>query len=170
MEHFIYKTTCTVTGKFYIGLHSGSIVDSYLGSGKVLKASVKKYGRAVHTREVLCMCKNQDDLHLLEEQIVTRELINDALCMNIAIGGKGAKGYTHTEEAKAGFREIAKNRPDSHYVRGEKHGFFNKTHTPEVCERIRIAQSKPKGPCSDQHKANISAALKAWNAKRKELK
>lgn len=170
MEHFIYKTTCTVTGKFYIGLHSGSITDNYLGSGQVLKASVKKYGRKAHTREILHLCENQNDLHLLEEQIVTRELISDPQCMNIALGGKGARGYSHTDEAKAGFREIAKNRPASHYVKGEKHGFFGKTHTPEVCERIRVAQSKPKGPCSEEHKAKIAASVKARNAKLKELK
>ena len=35
--HYIYKTTCNVTGKYYIGMHSTSnLNDGYIGSGRRL--------------------------------------------------------------------------------------------------------------------------------------
>lgn len=53
--HFTYRTTCLVTGKWYVGMHStANINDGYLGSGKILLRSVKKYGAgggATLTRE-----------------------------------------------------------------------------------------------------------------------
>ena len=53
-HHYIYKITCNVTGKYYIGMHSTSnLEDSYFGSGTVLWRSIKKYGRNTHIKEIL---------------------------------------------------------------------------------------------------------------------
>ena len=57
---FIYKTTNKINGKIYIGkLVRESKV--YLGSGKILKLSLEKYGRDNFTREIIeyCDCKTQ---------------------------------------------------------------------------------------------------------------
>ena len=36
--HYIYRTTCLVTGKFYVGMHStDNLDDGYLGPGKILR-------------------------------------------------------------------------------------------------------------------------------------
>ena len=44
--HYIYKTTCNITNKYYIGMHSTSnLEDGYLGSGKRLRYSIRKYGK-----------------------------------------------------------------------------------------------------------------------------
>lgn len=46
MFYYIYKTTNTTTSKYYYGKRHTKILpenDSYLGSGKILKRSVKKY-------------------------------------------------------------------------------------------------------------------------------
>ena len=43
--HFLYKTTNLINGKFYIGVHStDNLNDGYLGSGKILRYSINKYG------------------------------------------------------------------------------------------------------------------------------
>ena len=44
--HYLYKTECTVTGAFYIRMHSTSdLDDGYLGSGTILWRSIKKHGK-----------------------------------------------------------------------------------------------------------------------------
>ena len=52
--HYIYKTTCIITNRFYIGMHStDNLQDGYIGSGKRLYYSIKKYGKENHTCEIL---------------------------------------------------------------------------------------------------------------------
>lgn len=118
MHHIIYKTTCLVTGRYYIGMHSSEKdVDSYLGSGKIVAASLKKHGRKNHTRETIARAGSREELRSLEEMFVTEDLLKDPLCMNLAVGGCGSgvgrkvslesrqkmsearKGWAHMSEA-----------------------------------------------------------------------
>lgn len=88
--HIIYKTTCLVTGKWYIGMHStDDLNDGYLGSGQQLRRSVKKYGKEQHKTEVLEFLPDRESLWRREEELVTKKLMEDELCMNLATGGQG---------------------------------------------------------------------------------
>lgn len=88
--HFIYKTTCLATGRYYVGMHStAGIDDGYLGSGELLQRSLKKYGRENHRREILVYALNRAELIELEKSAVTLDSLNDPLCMNLAPGGRG---------------------------------------------------------------------------------
>lgn len=92
--HYIYKTTCQVTGKFYVGMHStDNLEDGYLGSGKILGYSRRKYGDENHRKEILEFCSSRDELKRREKQIVNEELINQPLNMNLKYGGDG--GWDH---------------------------------------------------------------------------
>ncbi len=92
-HHYIYKTTCLVTGKFYVGMHStDDIDDGYLGSGKILGYSRKKYGDENHKKEILEMCSSREALKLREREIVNEELLTDPLNINLKYGGEG--GWT----------------------------------------------------------------------------
>ena len=52
--HYIYKTTCSITNRFYIGMHStDNIDDNYLGSGKRLWNSINYHGKENHKKEIL---------------------------------------------------------------------------------------------------------------------
>lgn len=44
-KYFIYKTTCLIDGKYYIGQHCGDENDGYLGSGISLKNILKNMGK-----------------------------------------------------------------------------------------------------------------------------
>jgi hypothetical protein len=88
--HYIYKTTCGVNGKYYIGMHStDNINDSYLGSGKRLWNSINYYGKENFTKEIVEFCENRVELKKREKEIVNEELLNEKLCMNLQVGGGG---------------------------------------------------------------------------------
>lgn len=91
MKHFVYKTTCTSTGRYYIGVHStANEHDGYLGSGKYLHRSIKKHGLENHQREVLKYFETRSEADLYEAELVTWDLIKtDDLCMNLSPGGCG---------------------------------------------------------------------------------
>ena len=92
--HFIYKTTNNVTGRYYVGMHStDDINDGYLGSGLVLRRSVKRYGREAHTTEILEHCSSRDELKQREAEVVDEKLLGDPLCMNLKTGGEGGSDF-----------------------------------------------------------------------------
>ena len=73
-------------------MHSTArLEDSYLGSGKILAASINKHGKSVNIKEILEWCENRDDLKRREREIVTLDSLSDKLCMNLKVGGEG--GY-----------------------------------------------------------------------------
>ncbi len=59
----IYKTTCLVNGKVYIGqsVGTGARWKRYLGGGTMLAEAIKKYGRNNFVRETLIECYCQID-------------------------------------------------------------------------------------------------------------
>jgi hypothetical protein len=99
--HYIYKTTCKVTGKYYIGMHStDDLEDGYIGSGKRLWMSIKKHGRENHSCAILEFLPSREELKKREREIVNEGLLNDAKCMNLKVGGDG--GWDHiSSEIKA---------------------------------------------------------------------
>jgi ATP/maltotriose-dependent transcriptional regulator MalT len=104
--HYIYKTTCNVTGRYYIGMHSTyNLDDGYMGSGLSLRRSIRKYGNENHTKEILEFLSTREELVLREIEIVTKELIDEDLCMNLKCGGEG--GFSN-EEHRHKFTEASK--------------------------------------------------------------
>ena len=86
----IYKTTHIASGKFYIGKRKTvKLDDGYLGSGIIIKHSVKKYGKAAHIREILFYCNSYTEMNELERDIVNIEILENPLCMNLKVGGLG---------------------------------------------------------------------------------
>lgn len=62
----IYKTTNLINNKIYIGQDKHNNTD-YLGSGKILKKAIKKYGIKNFKKEILEICKSQEELNRREE-------------------------------------------------------------------------------------------------------
>lgn len=114
--NFIYKTTNTITGKFYIGMHStDDLNDGYLGSGLVIKNSIKKYGKDFHSMEVLEFLPDRNTLKQREIEIVNENLLCNELCMNLKVGGVGGNQS------------------------GEKHPRYGKRHSLET--RLKMSMS-----------------------------
>jgi hypothetical protein len=95
--HYIYKTTCIVTGKYYIGMHStDDLNDGYVGSGKRLWYSINKHGKDNHVCEILEFLPDRKSLKAREAELVCEEQLTDPLCMNLKVGGEG--GFDHINE------------------------------------------------------------------------
>jgi hypothetical protein len=112
--HFIYKTTNLLNGDFYVGVHStNNLNDDYLGSGKRLKRSVKKYGKENFKLEVLEFFNDRSSLMLRENEIVNDSLLSDPNCMNLKVGGTGGFSQeAQVRNSKKGnqrFIELMKN-------------------------------------------------------------
>lgn len=94
--HFIYKTTDTRNGNFYIGMHStDNLNDGYVGSGKRLKKLIYKYGKEIFNMEILEFLPNRQLLKLRESEIVNSDLLLESKCMNLKPGGYG--GFSNEE-------------------------------------------------------------------------
>lgn len=135
--HYIYKTTCNITGKWYVGMHSTTNEnDSYIGSGKVLRHSIRKYGVENHTKEILEYLPSREALVLREIEIVTKELISDGFCMNLKEGGTG------------GFRD------EEHMMKCSKAGNNSKTNKLKTDAEYRERYCKNVGLVSKQKVEN----------------
>ena len=102
--HFIYKITNNINGKFYIGVHNTSdLGDGYKGSGNVIREAFKKYGKKNFTKEIVEFFDTSIEAYNKEREIVCESLINNPMCYNIMIGGKGSQpGYLPMKNINTG--------------------------------------------------------------------
>jgi len=100
--HYIYKITCLVTGRYYIGMHSTcNLDDGYMGSGKRLRYSLRKHGVDNHKKEIIQFFETRELLVEAEKEAITPDMITDNNCMNLREGGIG--GFSSEEHRQKFF-------------------------------------------------------------------
>lgn len=86
--HYFYKITNLINNKFYYGIHStNNLDDGYMGSGKALKQSIKKYGIKNFKKDIVRFFNSLEELSDFERTVVNEELVNDPNCYNLVKGG-----------------------------------------------------------------------------------
>ena len=109
--HYLYKTTCNVTGRYYIGMHSTiNLEDGYLGSGKRLRYSIRKHGEENHIKEILEFFETRELLVEAEINAINEDMIDDNNCMNLQLGDGGFSSEEHRLKANKSSRESFKKR------------------------------------------------------------
>lgn len=83
----IYKTTNLINGKIYVGKDKKNN-PKYLGSGKILKLAIRKYGVENFKKEILEVCTNEL-IWKEREKFWIKELNAQSIGYNIAEGGDG---------------------------------------------------------------------------------
>jgi hypothetical protein len=159
--HFIYKTTNLLNDKYYVGMHSTSnMKDGYLGSGKRLRYSIRKYGVEHFKLDILEWFDSREALVEREIQLVNEDLLKDEMCLNLRIGGIGgfiskenqykrsvAGGAVHKDRLKTDNEYYIKHCKTfdiirKQYIESGKHDFatfLNKTHSTET--KIKMSNS-----------------------------
>ena len=152
----IYKITNKINGKFYIGKHQTiNLNDGYMGSGNLIKAAIKKYGKENFTKEILFIFNTEDEMNSMEKTLVT--IGEDSY--NLCYGGKGGFGHIndgsikHIERCKSAYEKV-KNNPNW--------GIYTFTKgDPRSQEIQKIASTKANNKrkqdgLTESHKAKIS--------------
>lgn len=90
--HVVYKTTNLVNRKYYVGFHScNNLEDSYLGSGKLIKAAILKYGKENFFKEIIAVFHTRDAARYLESKLVNKSFVKNENTYNLTEGGTGVE-------------------------------------------------------------------------------
>jgi hypothetical protein len=100
----IYKIINKTNGKYYIGKHiTNNLNDNYMGSGKLIKKSIEKYGIENFEKQIIEIYDNEHDMNIAESLLIN---LTDKNSYNLQPGGKGSWQYvnennlSNTEKAK----------------------------------------------------------------------
>lgn len=98
MAYYVYKITNIKNGKWYIGKrkHSTPYKDTYMGSGKLIKRAIDKYGKEHFVKEILAIFDTNQEAALLEASLVTKDTMRSNSSYNMHEGGHGGFGHLNT--------------------------------------------------------------------------
>ena len=180
MIGFIYKTTCLINGKIYIGKHEGSESDNYLGSGTVFEFALKKYGRKNFKREILRRCETLHELRIWEHVFIKKYCAQDpSIGYNKADGDVNTSEYNPAKLPEVREKMLIKNRQTTRdpeyrrrhseimkeYYKTHPATFTGKHHSEKTKEKIRqkrlgsVAYNRGV-PASEEQKRKQSEKMK----------
>lgn len=166
MYGYIYRTINLINGRKYIGQHKSENFDSsYIGSGKLLKQAVEKYGKNCFSCEILqpingvpTVCDDETQLGISENYYINYyNATASEEYYNLCEGGKHrtVKGQIFINNGvreKKIFPEELDHYMSTGWVKGKKH------QTQEVIsKRVQKCQGQKR---TEETKQKISKALK----------
>ena len=100
MYGYIYVTKNNKNGKVYVGQHKSNKYDpSYLGSGKILKHALNKYGHSNFSQTIIEACNSKEELNEREKYwIDIYKGKYKSLLYNLAKGGNGGDTLYYKSE------------------------------------------------------------------------
>lgn len=168
-HHFIYKTINLLSNRYYIGMHStNDLNDGYMGSGDLIRKSIKKYGKENHSIEMLEFFDTREELANREREVINLQEIAKKDCMNLKVGGDG--GFNSEDhrnkfiEASKKTRFTSENNPSpkknkkflsDRFKRLHKEGilihdgFLGKKHTDET--KLKMSKSSKNKYLGDEN-------------------
>jgi len=107
----IYEIKNKINGKVYIGQHSSNELNSYYGSGKLIKYAINKYGIENFERTILEICSTKDELNEREKYWIKEKssIINGYNLTDGGTGGDNSKFIDYSDDWIEKQRQNAKN-------------------------------------------------------------
>lgn len=154
---FIYITTNLVNNRKYIGKCEYNRIngwEEYLGSGKILRQAIKKYGRENFRREIIYEAETLGELNAAEKYYVAQyNACESSEFYNIASGGTGGNtrlGYSSEEY-------------DAYRMRfshpGELNGMYGRKQSDESKSK-NGSKTKERFACDAEFRDRHAAAVK----------
>lgn len=147
MYGYVYLTTNKINGMKYIGQHhTNQFDDHYLGSGKLIKEAIQKYGKQNFNVKILKICYSRDELNDFEKYFIDKYGADlSSQFYNICTGGLNSRGRRSFNNPRYGINvssdtrqkisksNLGKQRSEEWKVkhRGENSSFYNHTHTED---------------------------------------
>ena len=99
MFYIVYKITNLVNNKIYIGSHkTKNINDNYMGSGKLIRQAIEKYGLINFKKEILFVFDNPRQMYLKEAELVNPDFLKRDDVYNLNPGGCGGWDYINSNK------------------------------------------------------------------------
>lgn len=90
----VYRITNLINNKTYIGKHqTKNLDDGYMGSGKLLRRAIKKYGVNNFKKDILHVFDTEAEMNDREKEIV----VLGEMSYNLCPGGQGGFGYINQQ-------------------------------------------------------------------------
>lgn len=168
----IYRITNLTNGKMYIGQHATSeLDDGYMGSGKIIKHAVKKYGKENFRKEWLMFCEDEEELNYMERVYVDQTWVDRSDTYNLRLGGDGGqhseqtrKKMSESHKGKIAWNKGIKMPQEAH--KGNHNPFYGKHHSEKTKRKMSEALKGKNRNLSEEARRKMSEACKgrpAWN-------
>lgn len=143
----VYKLTNAINGKVYHGMHKTlDPNDGYMGSGRLLKLAIAKYGKSAFTKEILFQFDTRKEAADKERELVWIGTGS----YNLKQGGVGGWDHIssedHTKNSIRGGQSSrgCKHPPRSKEYRQKMSAACKRRATPEYRKRMSLAVSLAK--------------------------
>jgi hypothetical protein len=130
-----------MNNKIYIGVHkTEDLNDGYMGSGKVVKSAINKYGIDNFRKDILEFFENAELMYAREKDIVNHEFIMNENTYNLRRGGTGGFDYINLKKLNRNSGNV--NKRNNHYEISSKGGII--TRDKELGIHSEISRKKSK--------------------------
>jgi hypothetical protein len=161
MHFYLYKITNIINSRYYIGVHeTENLDDGYMGSGKVIKQAIKKYGIENFKKDILETFGTAEEMYKREEEVISDSFLLNENTYNLKRGGKGG-WEKHSEQTK---QHISLKRKE-YFENGGEHpkGMLNKEHTLETKEHLRKVMKEKSSLIGKKGLEHPSGGTKWYN-------